>query len=126
MAKKYPHITRKAYRATRKSIKHWQDDILAMLEKGHKAHWNCSWKWDNDEKIKDDGVYCELCHAYSGTERCKSKCPLTLIGQNCNEAPIPNNPYRKWKGNRDRKSCKAMIRALEKICTIYHKQQEEK
>jgi len=73
--------------AIKKSIKHWNDDIIKYLKKGSVIIRDCGLIWESSgEPVKYMDDDCPLCQymGYDLLNPCE-KCPLSQSGNECNE-----------------------------------------
>lgn len=99
--------------ALKKSIRHWEKDIIKPLREGRKIYIpNMSWK-DTGKKLKYRGEHCELCRVYG--DDCRN-CPYYLsYGHVCDFHGVNEGHWVKFSHNPSLRTAVAMKKSLERI-----------
>jgi hypothetical protein len=90
-------LNKEEIKAVEDSIKHWQEDVINMYNKGFKIKSTLSWVWVQDDctvgRVKVDGSNCPLCELYYNTKtKACGECPyFKYYNYRCDETEFSNN-----------------------------------
>lgn len=103
--------------ALKKSIKHWQKDIINRFEKGDRAYWNiCLLQWISDDSlVKCYNKSCALCTLFY-RNRC-NKCPYYIYYGNSYEI----GHWGKFSKKPTKRNAIAMCDSLQQILNNWDK-----